>query len=114
MKARLLMCLGIILDNKDKEILKKTNTLECRVSDFPNQRVYLHVFDDIDLLTQRNSCEVKGFHVEVFPKYCEAQDRLRYDIYLDREVIEKLFSSSGNDFESRSHYDWFNFNYYDC
>lgn len=82
MKARLLMGLAITFDNEDKESLKKTNTLECSLSDFPN--------------------------------YSEAQDRLRYDIYLDREVIEKLLSSSRNDFLSRSLYDWFNFNYYDC
>ncbi|MEC8220709.1 MAG: hypothetical protein VX028_01445 [Nanoarchaeota archaeon] len=117
MNARYAMCLAITLTNEDKLVLETRNSLECTVFDFPHQKVFLHVFDDIELIVSRDSLEVEGFHAEAFPQHTEIPNRLRYDIYMDRLVIDKLLSEpenivTGNHFASRSFYDWFDFNYF--
>jgi len=100
--------LNITLNLKDKEEGNKKRKLECRLLQWKKAKIILHILDEV---TERGFMEAEGFHIKVDPSKSSPEHRVRYDIFLSKEVFDKLTNPEedpivrGGYFVSRGVYD---------
>ena len=90
----------------DKEKLKETGQIECRLQSWKKPKLIFHVVDEVP----KKRLEEPGFHMDVLPSKVGPEYRHQYDIYLSKERFNQLTNPKdpiikGGYFVSRSRYD---------
>ncbi len=100
--------LNLTLNLGDKREGNRKRKLECILPQWKKAKIILHILDEV---TERGFMEEKGFHINVSPSKSSPEHRDQYDIFLSKEVFDKLTNPEedpiidGGYFVSRSVYD---------